>query len=86
MRWSDGRLARLPPTYAASWPGGDARLSTRGATYNPLIPSMERVRSDEAEIFYEIRGNGRQSFFSILFLVITNSGIRWLRRSIRATG
>jgi hypothetical protein len=47
---------------------------------------MERVRSDEAEIFYEIRGNGRQSFFSILFLVITNSGIRWLRRSIRATG
>src|SRR5229473_2595560 len=28
----------------------------------------------------------RRSFFSILFRVITNSGIPWPRRSIRATG
>jgi len=38
---------------------------------------MEHLRSDDAEIFYEIRGSGPTVVLSIPFPVTTNSGIRW---------
>jgi len=47
------------------------------------LPSL---RSDDADISMKFVGTARPSFFSILFLVIAPSGIRWQQRSIRATG
>src|SRR5258708_20362124 len=63
---------------------GKPRLYGNACPWSNLL-SWNACAVTTPKSFMKFGGRARRSFYSILFLVITNSGIWWRPRSIRAT-